>query len=557
MLESLKISNYALIDSLDITFGSGLTIITGETGAGKSIMLGALGLLLGGRADTHALRDNNKKCVVEAVFSNPDEKLRPFVEQADADWDSNSLILRREISANGRSRSFINDSPASLKALSPIGIHLIDIHSQHCNMLLTDERMQTEIIDALASNTEQAEAYRRAYRQYVGVANKLKALETELAANRENEEFLRFRLEQLDALKPRRGELPELEKEYELLSDADALKQQLSAASGMISGEEKSALESLYGAKSILAKINLSLYGEDAPDIIRRLESLYIDLKDIGEALDRFTSGTEANPARLERLEERISKIYDAKRRFKVNNADELVAIHEELSKSLSDLKNADQTTDELKTELKQAGHKLKECAETLSETRRKAAVKFEKDLEELAKPLGLPNLKFKVSVSKSRLGPDGGDEVEFLCAFNKSQELMPVAAVASGGEISRLMLSVKAIVARCMNLPTIIFDEIDTGVSGDIADRMGALMVELSQWLQVITITHLPQVAAKGKSHFKVFKNDRDEQTFTEIKQLTEKEREIEIARMLSGAEIGEAALLNARALLGIENKI
>lgn len=552
MLESLKISNYALIDNLEISFGAGLTIITGETGAGKSIMLGALGLLLGGRADTRVLRTAENKCMVEAVFSNPDEKLRKFVDEAQADWDPRSLILRREISPNGRSRSFINDSPVSLKLLAPIGVHLIDIHSQHRNMLLTDEKMQTEILDALADNKKEVEAYLKAYRNYASLAGKLKAIESQLAADKENEEFMRFRLEQLDSLKPRRGELPEIEKEYELLSDADSLKEQLEKASGLLSGEDSSALEKVRETISVLGKVNLSLFGDEAADLSRRLESIYIDLKDIGATVEQYATQTEANPTRLEQLEQRISRIYDMKRRFKVNDADELVDLHAKLIRAIAGLKNADTTTDELKAELRHAGHELKNLAEALSETRRKAASEFEKKLEDIAKPLGLPNLKFSVSVSSGRLGPDGGDIVDFLCAFNKNQEMMPVAAVASGGEVSRLMLSIKAIVARRMNLPTIIFDEIDTGVSGDIADRMGALMAELSQYLQVITITHLPQVAAKGESHFRVFKTDRDEQTFTEIKQLSKEEREMEIARMLSGSEIGEAALLNARVLLG-----
>ena len=556
MLKTLSISNYALIDKAEIDFGPGLSIITGETGAGKSIMLGALSLLLGSRADSRIVARGQKKAVVEATFTSPPQRLRKAVEGAGAEWDADILIIRRELSAGGRSRAFVNDSPVTLQVIQAITPALVDIHSQHNNLLLADPMARLSIVDAMAGNNALLNDYRSAFRQYVALRHSLEERRAELARNRENREFMLFRLEQLDKLKPRRGELEELEREYDLLSDAGEIKESIAMASSLLSDPERSALALLSEARGALGRVNLSLFEPEsdtaAGGIRQRIGSLYIELKDIASTIEGYASEIEDNPARLQRVSARIDAINEALRRFKVNDEDQLVELHDKMRHELAGSAESDTEIAEMQSQLTCLGRSLKEKAERLSATRRDAADTLSVKLMESASALGMPNLKFSIVVNRGKLHSEGMDSVEFLCSFNKNQELMPLERVASGGETSRLMLSLKAILSGRLNIPTVIFDEIDTGVSGEIADRMGTMMKRMGADVQVLAITHLPQVASKGTRHYRVFKSDVADATLTHIKILTEEERVLELAKMLSGDHVDDPALANARSLLG-----
>lgn len=556
MLKTLSISNYALIDKAEIDFGPGLSIITGETGAGKSIMLGALSLLLGSRADSRIVARGQKKAVVEATFTSPPQRLRKAVEGAGAEWDADILIVRRELSAGGRSRAFVNDSPVTLQVIQAITPTLVDIHSQHNNLLLADPMARLSIVDAMAGNNALLNDYRSAFRQYVALRHSLEERRAELARNRENREFMLFRLEQLDKLKPRRGELEELEREYDLLSDAGEIKESIAMASSLLSDPERSALALLSEARGALSRVNLSLLEPESDTAVggiqQRIGSLYIELKDIASTIEGYASEIEDNPARLQRVSARIDAINEALRRFKVNDEDQLVELHDKMRHELAGSAESDTEIAEMQSQLSCLGRSLKEKAELLSATRRDAADTLSVKLMESASALGMPNLKFSIVVNRGKLHSEGMDSVEFLCSFNKNQELMPLERVASGGETSRLMLSLKAILSGRLNIPTVIFDEIDTGVSGEIADRMGTMMKRMGTDVQVLAITHLPQVASKGTRHYRVFKSDVADSTLTHIKILTEEERVLELAKMLSGDHVDDPALANARSLLG-----
>lgn len=556
MLKTLSISNYALIDKAEIDFGPGLSIITGETGAGKSIMLGALSLLLGSRADSRIVARGQKKAVVEATFTSPPQRLRKAVEGAGAEWDADILIVRRELSAGGRSRAFVNDSPVTLQVIQAITPALVDIHSQHNNLLLADPMARLSIVDAMAGNNALLNDYRSAFRQYVALRHSLEERRAELARNRENREFMLFRLEQLDKLKPRRGELEELEREYDLLSDAGEIKESIAMASSLLSDPERSALALLSEARGALSRVNLSLLEPESDTALggiqQRIGSLYIELKDIASTIEGYASEIEDNPARLQRVSARIDAINEALRRFKVNDEDQLVELHDKMRHELAGSAESDTEIAEMQSQLTCLGRSLKEKAERLSATRRDAADTLSVKLMESASALGMPNLKFSIVVNRGKLHSEGMDSVEFLCSFNKNQELMPLERVASGGETSRLMLILKAILSGRLNIPTVIFDEIDTGVSGEIADRMGTMMKRMGTDVQVLAITHLPQVASKGTRHYRVFKSDVADATLTHIKILTEEERVLELAKMLSGDHVDDPALANARSLLG-----
>lgn len=555
MLEKLIIKNYALIDSLELDFGGGLTILTGETGAGKSIMLGALSLLLGGRADTRVISDGGAKSIVEAVFVKVDPSLKVFFERNDLEWNDGEVIIRREIAQNGKSRAFINDRPATLNILSSLSSHLIDIHSQHANARINDPQTQLEIIDVIADNMALRQDYMEEFAGYVNLRSRIHRLREEIERARENSEFMRFQLEQLEKLKPKRGELAEIEKRYELLSDADDIKERLDNVAGLLGGYPDGAIDKVREAISNVSDIDLSMFSEESNEeetIETRLENIVIELKDIYETMEDYSSSIDSDPVALSRLSSRMNRYYEAVKRFHVGNADALVDLHDELAQKLEAIDLGDSELPELEKEFRLRGKALKEKAEILTASRRKAAEEFSAILNDTARPLGLKNMEFSVSLDCSKLTPSGQDKVEFLCAFNKNQLPGPVAKIASGGEISRLMLSLKGILAGRMNLPTIIFDEVDTGVSGEIADKMGDMMVSMSHEMQVMAITHLPQVAAKGDSHFKVFKIDGDEKTNTNVRRLTEEERVREIAGMISGSSVSDAALDTARNLLG-----
>ena len=552
MLKSLHISNYALIDIVDINFHHGFNIITGETGAGKSIMLGALSLILGGRADLKAVRDSGKKSVIEASFEvSKYPKLKEYCLDNDIEWDDTLCILRREIAPAGRSRAFINDSPVTLDLLSHVAMQLVDIHSQHQNQLLTSSDFQLRIIDNLAGNGELLSEYTRRYGAYRNALKRLHDTKKLLEQNRNDEDFTRFQLEQLDELGLTDGEQEQLEHDRDILSNITDIKTTLSGALDSLSEGTHNALASLAETSDYCEE--LSRYLEDSDNIGERLETVRIELRDIAETLTAYDQEFQADPDELEAIESRLNTIYSLEQKYRVSTVAELIALREELREKLDRLENSSFTIEELEKEARRAKNAARQVAAELSQRRSEEAARFEETLRETAMPLGMKNLRTQVKVTQGELSPTGIDKVEFLFAFNKNQPLMPVGGTASGGEISRLMLSIKAIIATKMQLPSIIFDEVDTGVSGDVANRMGAMMQDIARNIQVITITHLPQVAAKGNAHFKVYKEDDDEATHTRIRELNGEERVDELAVMLSGSTVDEAARANARSLLNM----
>lgn len=552
MLEKLLIDNYALIDKTGIDFNPGFTVITGETGAGKSIMLDALSLLMGARADSKAQGNKEQKTIVEAIFSNPDDDLRQIFSENGLEWDEREIILRREISASGKNRSFINDTPVNLAVLSAISEKLLDIHSQNKNNILNRPQEQLAILDAYGNTKELLEKYKTSFRSYVSLRHKIQEIKANLGRLKENREFILFRLEQLDKLKPVKGELENLEREFEILSDADRIKSDIAETIKLLDGDRSSALRQLKSAGQIMDGIDMSLLdarGED--NLNERFENLKIELRDIADTLEEYAEKINSDPERYEKVKNRLENLDEAMRRFKVKDENELVDLHLNLRKELETLSGEESDLPSMEKRLKELARDLKKEADSLSEQREKSAVKLSKTIEEYIRPLGLPNVRFEVKTEKGKMSPDGQDNVTFLCSFNKNHPLQPVSQIASGGERARLMLGIKSIMAGRMELPTIIFDEIDTGVSGEIAHKMGKMMKKMSDSLQVLAVTHLPQVAACGDTHLKVYKEDNQEKTVSHIKTLSENERMEEIAGMLSASSINEVALENARVLL------
>ncbi len=552
MLKHLHISSYALIDTLDVDFKAGFTTITGETGAGKSIMLGALSLLLGNRADTRRASATPAKTVVEGIF---DTAAYPAIAELLIELDvepcqQGEMILRREISTSGRSRAFVNDTPVSLSVMSRVASCVIDIHSQHANRLIADPSCQLDMLDSYADNSALRSSYRNLYISYRNLRARIRTIKETRAQARENEEFIAFRLDHLRRLKPVAGEQAALEARRQLLADSSAISENLSEAISLLSGSDSGTLDSLGGALSRLRQVDFSLLNADT-DIQARLESARIDIADIASTLEECLDRVEADPSALEKTEARLDRLYEAQRRFKVSSEAELIALQESLEHEYAAISGDDADTDALEQELHLMGVKLKQAAADLTESRRRSAEEITARLTAMARPLGMPHLRLLSTVTAGKLTASGADTPALLVAFNKNQDLRPVQEVASGGENSRLVLCLKALMAQRMALPTIIFDEVDTGVSGDIAHRMGSLMRDMSQSLQVIAITHLPQVAAKGTEQFKVYKTDTDCATHTHMRLLSDAGREEEIAAMLSGDGTTEAARLNARALL------
>lgn len=556
MLSKLSIRNYALIDILELEFDSGLTIITGETGAGKSIMLGALSMIMGGRADSRVIADGGSKSVVEASFAFPPASLEQSFAENDLDWNAEELLIRREIASNGRSRVFINDVPVTLSVLASISGYLIDIHSQHENARLTSQTAQLEIIDSVSDNEKLRKRYAEAFRRFVEIRNRVKRIRQEQDRMRENREYLQFQYEGLKTLSPKRGELETIEKRFELLSDADEIRERLQYFRSLLGDNDRGALDLLRTAKAEADRVDYSLVGietdEDTPAIPERLENVIVELQDMYETIDDAVLRVDADPAVLEKLSRRMNEYYDAVKQYRVKTADELVDMLEKIGSQLDVIETGGEELPMLEKEGKRVASEVKELAVRLTESREEGARRFSRVVTETARPLGLSNLDFSVNIAAGKMGPTGQDRVEFRCSFNKNQVAGPIAGMASGGEMSRLMLTIKRVLAGRMNLPTIIFDEIDTGVSGEIADKMGEMMVDMSRDMQVMAITHLPQVAAKGDSHFKVFKKDEETRTLTHVRRLDEEARVREIAAMMSGSEVGDAALNNARVLLG-----
>lgn len=554
MIKNLHIDNYALIDHLDIEFGSCFNIITGETGAGKSIILGALALLLGGRADLKAIRRDERKSVIEAVFTTEDvDGLKLMLSENELDDNGSEIILRRELAPGGRSRAFVNDTPVSLQTIRQIGAHLVDIHSQHQNQLLAQPGYQLEIIDNLAGHAALLGEYRHAYGEFRNALKAYTDTRDLIRRNRDDAEFIQFQYEQLSAMNLVPGEHEALEQERELLANVGEIKENLAAALDPLLNSGTSVLGLLRQASEALARLADTLDSDDGSfrALAERLESARIEVGDIADSLAERDAAINADPARLAEVEERLSQLYSLELKHHVESTDELIDLRNRLEKQIEALDDGDNTLARLEVAAKKAKRAAMVLAEKLSEQRQAAAAEFAAMLRERAMPLGMPNLRCEVSFTRGKLSPDGIDQLQFLFAFNKNQSLLPVGGTASGGEISRLMLTIKSIVAERMHLPAIIFDEIDTGVSGDIALRMGAMMAQISRYIQVITITHLPGVAAMGSRHFKVYKEDDERATNTRIRLLNDEARQAEIALMISGNPDDRAALANAKALI------
>ncbi|MDR3118024.1 MAG: DNA repair protein RecN [Mediterranea sp.] len=550
MLRSLYIQNYALIETLDITFDTGFSVITGETGAGKSIILGAIGLLLGQRADVKAIRQGASKCVIEARFDLSAYHIQPFFKENELEYED-ELLLRREVHASGKSRAFINDTPVSLTQMKELGEQLIDVHSQHQNLLLNKEDFQLNVLDVLASNEKELAAYKETYARWRQQEKELKALIVQAEQNKADEDYLRFQLEQLEDAKLQAGEQAGLEQEAETLTHAEEIKSGLYKVEQLLIADETGLLPSMKEALNTLGGIQ-NVY-PSAKGLAGRVENNYIELKDIAQEISGKVEEIEFNPDRLNEVNERLNLLYSLQQKHKVQSVEGLIQLTADFQSKLSVITSYDEQISQLTAEVEALFHKVKELAATLTGKRRKLAGEVEKQMVERLIPLGMPHIRFQVEMGiRKEPGTLGEDTVAFLFSANKNGTLQQLSSVASGGEIARVMLSVKAMIAGVVKLPTIVFDEIDTGVSGEIADRMADIMHEMGeQKRQVISITHLPQIAARGRAHYLVYKQDNDKETNSHIRRLKEDERVAEIAQMLSGATLTEAALNNAKELL------
>lgn len=553
MLRSLYIQNYALIEKLDISFGAGFSVITGETGAGKSIILGAIGLLLGQRAEVKAIRQGASKCVIEARFDISAYGMEPFFEDNELEYEE-ECILRREVYASGKSRAFINDTPASLVQMKELGEQLIDVHSQHQNLLLNKEGFQLNVLDILSHNDEKLSAYQSLYREWKRAQQELADLIARAEQNKADEDYIRFQLEQLEEANLFAGEQEELEQETDMLSHAEEIKAGLFRVGQLLTSDEGGLLAGL--KESLNTMLGLQKVYSPATELAERLESTYIELKDVSQEVSSQEEDVEFNPDRLEEVNDRLNLIYTLQQKHRATTVEELLALAEEYAAKLAAITSYDERIGELTTLCDTLYNKVRKQAAVLTKARTSAAREVEKQMASRLVPLGMPNVRFQVEMGiRKEPGVYGEDTVNFLFSANKNGSLQNISSVASGGEIARVMLSIKAMIAGAVKLPTIVFDEIDTGVSGEIADRMADIMQEMGeQDRQVISITHLPQIAARGCAHYKVYKQDNETETNSHIRRLADEERVEEIAHMLSGATLTEAALNNAKALLGIK---
>lgn len=540
-----------MIDSLEIDFEPGFSVITGETGAGKSIILGALSLILGQRADMKAIKQGESKCVIEGSFDVSAYDLKAFCEEKGIEYDPDSYILRREILSTGKSRAFINDSPVSLTDLKELGGQLIDIHSQHQNLLLSDTRFQMQVVDALAGNKDLLSKYQQAFHQYKQSEKALAELREAVRKSKEEEDYLRFLIESLTEAALQEGEQEELENELETLTHAEDIKSALFKIHSLLSDDDKGIVLGLkegLNTSQQLAKVYVR-----SEEISERLQIAYIDLKDLASEMDKLANDVEFNPERLAFIESRLDLIYTLQKKYHVNAVSELLALYEEFKQKIENIESSDQQVEALEKEVHEKSEKVFALAKQLTDSRTSITDSFEKDLTDRVAYLGMPNIRFRSEIiTEKHPNIYGSDSVLFQFSANKNVPLQPVAEIASGGEISRLMLCLKSMIAGATALPTIIFDEIDTGVSGEIADKMGEVMREFGKNMQVLAITHLPQIAAKGKAHYKVYKSDDEHTTTTNLVRLSDEERLTEIARMLSGSTVTEAAIQNAKVMLG-----
>ena len=551
MLKSLYIKNYALIDTLDIHFEKGFSVITGETGAGKSIILGAIGLLLGQRADCKSIKGENGKCIIEALFDLSAYHLEDFFERNNLEFDGTECIIRREVTKTGKSRAFINDTPASVAQLKELGEMLIDIHSQHQNLMLSKENFQLNVIDILAGNKDELETYKTLYQTYKQHSKALEQAQQEAEKARDEEDYLQFQLEQLEKADMKANEQEELEQEAETLSHAEEIKQALYQTDDLLNNDQNGIISAVKEGAQLLSHI--SRVYQPAEELAERMESCYIELKDLAGSINSKTEQVEFDPERLNFVNERLNTIYSLQQKHHVDTVEALLAIQDSFREKLSMISHSEEYIEELKEAKAEAYKQLKTQASHLTERRIKAAKNAEAQMKEKLIPLGIPNVQFKVELNQ-RDEPDetGMDRINFLFSANKNGSLQPIAQVASGGEIARVMLSLKAMISGAVKLPTIIFDEIDTGVSGNIAEKMALIMQDMGAHnRQVISITHLPQIAARGANHYKVYKEDNEKGTTSHIIQLDDQQRVEEIAHMLSGATLTDAAINNAKELL------
>jgi len=552
MLTSLYISNYALISELEIDFGAGFSSITGETGAGKSIIMGALSLILGQRADTKAIKNDSEKCIIEATFEiSGYTKLAAFFVENDIDNTDSICIIRRELTGAGKSRAFINDSPVSLTVLRDLTVQLIDIHSQHDNLLLANPTYQLDVVDTIAQNSELLKAYASAFGQWQQLLADLKKLEQNAKRYSTELDYIQFQYNQLMEARLQENEQEELEKEQDTLAHAEEIKIEL-LSSQQLFEEEKAVLPVLKEIIHTVSKIKN--FVPDGNSWAERLESTYIELKDINSELTAFADRVESNPERLAFVENRLSELFTLQKKYKVNTVAELIEIRDEFELQLQKIESFDEDIQLLQAEIEKAFEIVKELSEKLTASRQQVVHQIEQHMISSLTELGMPNIQFIVQLTITNVfTANGQNEVQFLFSANKNREVQPVQLIASGGEVSRLMLSIKALIANKSDLPTIIFDEIDTGVSGEIAHRMGEIMQEMGSSMQVLTITHLPQIAAKSAAQYRVYKDDSGSQTQTFIQKLNTEQRVNEIAQMLSGKNLSEISLLNAKELLGL----
>lgn len=552
MLKQLYIKNFTLIDELDISFNPGFSVITGETGAGKSIILGAIGLLLGNRADTRQVKAGTERCIVEAHFDLHKYNLQTFFQEHDLDYDEQDCIVRREVSASGKSRAFINDSPVSLQQMKDLGERLVDIHSQHQNLLLRKEDFQLNVIDLMAGNERERNDYTTAYQSYTQARSQLQALKQQMQASHDNEDFLRFQQSELNDAQLTAGEQEELEEQSQLMSHVEEIKSALYESDNLLNADSTGIVN---GLRTIINQLHsIENVFPAAEELASRTDECFIELKDISEEISNRLERVDFNPAELESINDRLDHLYSLQQKYHVSSVEELIDIKQNIDEQLSQIDNSDEQLKELQDQLIALESACQDKAKRLSATRQKAARKVEQAMKSRLVPLGIPNVRFEVSLSEKPLSTDGTDRVAFLFSANKSTALLPVSEVASGGEIARVMLSLKAMISGSVKLPTIIFDEIDTGVSGRVAEQMAAIMKEMGDAdRQVISITHLPQIAAMGATHYRVSKEERKQGTTSSMVMLSQEERISEIAQMLSGSNISEAAISNAKALLQI----
>ena len=554
MLKHLYIKNFTLIDELDISLYEGFSVITGETGAGKSIILGAIALLLGQRADSKNIKQGADKCVIEAHFDLSRYDMKPFFDENDIEFDAEDCIIRRELTAAGKSRAFINDTPVALSMLKELGDQLMDVHSQHQNLLLNKQDFQLEVVDIIANDATQLAQYQRTYAEYQSTEKELAEMMFAIERNRENCDFLKFQYEELDNAKLQEGEQEELEQRSETMEHSEDIKSALYTTDNALSAEQVGVIESLRSSLSALRGIE-NVYPE-VSELIERIDSSYIDLKDVSQEISSLLDSVDFDPSELDQVNSRLDRIYELEKKYHVDTVEELIAKRDELHVQLEAIENGDESLDELKARRHKLEAQARNEAEVLTKLRTKAAKTIEAEMQKRLVPLGMPHVRFSISLTPTELAANGADKVSFLFSANTSTPLQPVSQVASGGEIARVMLSLKAMISGAVKLPTIVFDEIDTGVSGKTAEMMAQIMKEMGgNGRQVISITHLPQIAALGSVHYKVEKNETANGTTSRMHQLTSDERVKEIAQMLSGSDITEAAIQNAKALLNIKD--